>query len=291
MQSGESRFDRNSWTRLLSACVKFYKDVLLLENYAIMNYCGFSKILKKHDKLTGYTTREAYLKNVLSKKNFTHFPFVQKLLESVEQLFNDIQGIQNFALIQEEERLFIDAVRGLNYQAQKLQAEEISNLDLAADAAEESGDGSSSSVMEGCRYVSVEDRPMIPETNDLMINSRLFPRTISGTTSLGSSDKERDSSHSEEELKINKTAPITSPSRMSALDKAAVAVADAASRVHSLGASSDLQYTMSWMAATQSKSSTVEPVDKRMVSNIDTSAEGTKKRKAGALGVRSQGVL
>jgi SPX domain protein involved in polyphosphate accumulation len=49
----EGRFDRSCCTRLLSACVKFYKDVLLLENFAIMNYCGFSKILKKHDKLTG----------------------------------------------------------------------------------------------------------------------------------------------------------------------------------------------------------------------------------------------
>jgi len=47
------RFDRTAWTRLLQACVKFYKDILLLENFAIMNYCGFSKILKKHDKLTG----------------------------------------------------------------------------------------------------------------------------------------------------------------------------------------------------------------------------------------------
>ena len=46
--------DKNNWTRLLTACVKFYKDVLLLENFAIMNYCGFSKILKKHDKRTGY---------------------------------------------------------------------------------------------------------------------------------------------------------------------------------------------------------------------------------------------
>ncbi|RYG95013.1 hypothetical protein EON65_56605 [archaeon] len=45
--------DKYTWTRLLSACVKFYKDVLLLENFAIMNYCGFSKILKKHDKCTG----------------------------------------------------------------------------------------------------------------------------------------------------------------------------------------------------------------------------------------------
>lgn len=46
--------EKNTWTRLLAACVRFYKDVLLLENFAIMNYCGFSKILKKHDKLTGY---------------------------------------------------------------------------------------------------------------------------------------------------------------------------------------------------------------------------------------------
>ena len=46
--------DKNTWTRLLCACVKFYKDALLLENFAIMNYCGFSKILKKHDKLTGF---------------------------------------------------------------------------------------------------------------------------------------------------------------------------------------------------------------------------------------------
>lgn len=46
-------YDKNTWSRLLNACVNFYKDVLLLENFAIMNYCGFSKILKKHDKLTG----------------------------------------------------------------------------------------------------------------------------------------------------------------------------------------------------------------------------------------------
>jgi SPX domain protein involved in polyphosphate accumulation len=45
--------DHAAWTRMLAACIRFYKDVLFLENYAIMNYCGFSKILKKHDKRTG----------------------------------------------------------------------------------------------------------------------------------------------------------------------------------------------------------------------------------------------
>lgn len=38
--------------QLLGEIVKFYTDLLLLENYAVMNYCGFGKILKKHDKST-----------------------------------------------------------------------------------------------------------------------------------------------------------------------------------------------------------------------------------------------
>lgn len=47
-------FDKNGgWARLLTACVNFYRDMLVVENFAILNYDGFSKILKKHDKLTG----------------------------------------------------------------------------------------------------------------------------------------------------------------------------------------------------------------------------------------------
>jgi len=53
LKEGGFLYDQSTWTRLLTACVKFYKDALLLENFAIMNYCGFSKILKKHDKMTG----------------------------------------------------------------------------------------------------------------------------------------------------------------------------------------------------------------------------------------------
>jgi SPX domain protein involved in polyphosphate accumulation len=83
--------DKNTWSRLLMACVKFYKDVLLLENFAIMNYCGFSKILKKHDKLTGFSTRESFMRNVMNKQNFTHYPFVLTLLKQSEKLYNDIQ--------------------------------------------------------------------------------------------------------------------------------------------------------------------------------------------------------
>ena len=57
LQEDGKKYDKNTWSRLLRACVKFYKDVLLLENFAIMNYCAISKILKKHDKLTGFGKR------------------------------------------------------------------------------------------------------------------------------------------------------------------------------------------------------------------------------------------
>lgn len=86
--------DDKMWTRLLSACVKFYKDILLLENFAVINYCGISKILKKHDKSTGFNTREAFMRNVMSKQNFTHYPHVLELLQQSEKIFDEIQRME-----------------------------------------------------------------------------------------------------------------------------------------------------------------------------------------------------
>lgn len=96
LQDNTVMHDKNTWTRLLMACVKFYKDVLLLENFAIMNYCGFSKILKKHDKSTGFSTREAFMRNVMSQQNFTHYPYVLDLLKQSERLFADIQEMERY---------------------------------------------------------------------------------------------------------------------------------------------------------------------------------------------------
>lgn len=42
-----------SATDLLARCRDVYLDLLMLEQFAVLNYCGFSKILKKHDKCTG----------------------------------------------------------------------------------------------------------------------------------------------------------------------------------------------------------------------------------------------
>ena len=73
------------------AVSKYYKDILLLENFAIMNYCGFSKILKKHDKITGFKTREAFMRNVMVQQNFTHYPRLLDLVKRVEDIFNYVK--------------------------------------------------------------------------------------------------------------------------------------------------------------------------------------------------------
>ena len=95
-QKKPTAHDKETWTRLLSACVKFYKDVLMLENFAIMNYCAFSKILKKHDKITGYVTRDAFMGNVMSKQNFTDHPQVLEMIKQSERLFTEIQKLERY---------------------------------------------------------------------------------------------------------------------------------------------------------------------------------------------------
>ena len=96
LQKDPKMHDKNTWCRLLAAIVKFYRDALMLENFAIMNYCAFSKILKKHDKATGFTTREAFMRNVMSSQNITHYPLVLELLQGSEKLFTDIQQLERF---------------------------------------------------------------------------------------------------------------------------------------------------------------------------------------------------
>jgi SPX domain protein involved in polyphosphate accumulation len=86
--------EKGRWTRLLAACANFYKDVISLENFAVMNYCGFSKILKKHDKHTGFKTREAFMRNVMSKQEITKYPIVIDLLKKSEEMFVEIQGME-----------------------------------------------------------------------------------------------------------------------------------------------------------------------------------------------------
>ena len=72
---------------MLGSVVKFYMDLLLLENFAVINYCGFGKILKKHDKVTGYVTKEAYMQRMVNPQEFTHYPRLMRMLRYTEQSY------------------------------------------------------------------------------------------------------------------------------------------------------------------------------------------------------------
>lgn len=106
------------WCKLATSIYRLYKDLLLLETYAIMSYCSFSKILKKHDQVTGYATRQSFMENVVSKASFTTYPHLLDMISRCERLYDEVSGHlfdagRNHGLY-EDERLFIDMVRKLN---------------------------------------------------------------------------------------------------------------------------------------------------------------------------------
>jgi hypothetical protein len=107
------------WSLLAKSIYKLYKDLLLLETFAIMTYCSFSKILKKHDKVTGYNTRNAFMANKVNKANFTNYPLVLEMISRCETLYEKVSE----RLLQEgkdglyeDERLFINMIHRLNEQ-------------------------------------------------------------------------------------------------------------------------------------------------------------------------------
>ena len=63
--------------------------------FAVSAHCfcsGFSKILKKHDRWTGYRTREQYMRRVVEQEPFTQCSKLLTMLSTIEALFNEIGG-------------------------------------------------------------------------------------------------------------------------------------------------------------------------------------------------------
>jgi hypothetical protein len=77
--------------RLMFACVHFYRECIRLENFAVMNYQGFSKILKKHDKMTGYCTRTKYMRRRVHLSSFANYPMLLQILEKTEEMFREVE--------------------------------------------------------------------------------------------------------------------------------------------------------------------------------------------------------
>ncbi|KAL4170742.1 hypothetical protein KRP22_008847 [Phytophthora ramorum] len=79
-------------TALMKNCVALYKELLLLENFAVMNFCGISKILKKHDKWTGYATRNKFMHTILMKQPFATYEPLLQMIDRLEHIFMQATG-------------------------------------------------------------------------------------------------------------------------------------------------------------------------------------------------------
>lgn len=120
MKTPNSIMVNDRWSLLSKSLYRLYKDLLLLETYAIMTYVTFSKILKKHDKMTGFTTRNQFMGNVVSKANFTTYPKLVKMIDRTEALYEEVSSrlvLEGKNSLYEDERLFIDMIHRLSTQA------------------------------------------------------------------------------------------------------------------------------------------------------------------------------
>jgi hypothetical protein len=120
-------FKEEKWSLLAKSIYRLYKDLLLLETFSIMNLLAFSKILKKHDKTSGFDTKKAFMDNVVGTANFANYPEVLDMISRCEQLYDEVSE----KLLRdgkhghhEDERLFINVVQRLNQQVMKGVAEE-----------------------------------------------------------------------------------------------------------------------------------------------------------------------
>lgn len=77
----------NDLQERLTRCASAHLFVLLVENYAVLNYCGFTKILKKHDKLRSTQTRVKFMSKMVNDRNFAKFDDVRAALEKLEISF------------------------------------------------------------------------------------------------------------------------------------------------------------------------------------------------------------
>jgi hypothetical protein len=119
MKQPNSIMVNEKWSLLAKSLYRLYKDLLLLETFAIMTYCSFSKILKKHDKVTGYDTRNAFMANVVNNANFTNYPVVLEMISRCERLYEEVSGNllkEGKENLYEDERLFINMIHRLNEQ-------------------------------------------------------------------------------------------------------------------------------------------------------------------------------
>lgn len=118
MLKPESIAVEERWPALEKSAFKVYKDLLNLETYAIMSFCAFSKILKKHDKRTNRSTRNAFMSSMVDRASFSDTRCLQQMihgtLKCYKQVTDRLKEQARKATLLEEERMFVNLASQLN---------------------------------------------------------------------------------------------------------------------------------------------------------------------------------
>ncbi|KAH9257823.1 hypothetical protein BASA81_003842 [Batrachochytrium salamandrivorans] len=73
-------------------CADIHLYLLVVKNFGVLNYCGFKKILKKHDKLRKLTTRDSYMVKVVNTRSFSRFDEFGMWLELLERHYQTLSA-------------------------------------------------------------------------------------------------------------------------------------------------------------------------------------------------------
>lgn len=74
---------------------EYYRELLLFESFGVFNFYGFSKILKKHDRWTGYSTKEKFMENVVATHSFATQHGLAELLNKVKAIYSRANKLNN----------------------------------------------------------------------------------------------------------------------------------------------------------------------------------------------------
>lgn len=80
--------------QMLSAAVRLTSSLIQLENYAVLNYCAFAKIMKKKEKVTGVPCKTAYMQACVNVQEFAHYPRLRRMLSGTERLYSLLVALQ-----------------------------------------------------------------------------------------------------------------------------------------------------------------------------------------------------
>lgn len=141
-------------------------------------------------------TRARFMRNVVNQQPFTHYPRLLEMLQEMEETFKEIDASQGDTArpLEDEERLFLEAIRGLNQEASSMQREEKADL----------GHTSSTSDQEH----SADDQPA---ASDAAATGRNAATPINATTNNDTRGAASESVSQSKRLKTQKPAAAIVP--------------------------------------------------------------------------------